>query len=129
MQMLASLCVLALTALVAGWLTQWLGLKVFRRMRDTLRTGWAQILMHEAGLRVPQDVAVVGYDDIPMAAFASPPLTTLRTDPIGHGRQAVQLLLSQMRHETPNVAPLAAPRLVVRASCGAVQHPKACNSL
>jgi len=85
---------------------------------DTIAFGVLRALQ-EAGLRVPQDVAIVGYDDIPLAAFANPPLTTVRTDPIGHGRQAVQLLLSQMRHETPKVAPLAPPRLVLRASCGA----------
>ena len=53
--------------------------------------------LHEAGLRVPQDVAVVGYDDIPLAPYASPPLTSMRTDPVGHGRQAVQMLLAQLR--------------------------------
>lgn len=95
---------IAFTALFAG--------------NDTVAFGVLRAL-REAGLRVPQDVAVVGYDDIPLAAFAAPPLTSMRTDPVGHGRQAVQLLLAQMRREVANVAPLAAPRLVVRESCGA----------
>ena len=78
------------------------------------------IALHEAGLRVPQDVAVVGYDDIPLAAFASPPLTTVHSDPIGHGRQALQWLLAQLgRTPAADVEAVAAARLVVRASCGA----------
>lgn len=82
MQMLASLCVLALTALVAGWLTQWLGLKVFRRMRDTLRTGWAQILMHDKVLRrlakvVPSLIVQFGVQGVP---HLEPRWTTLITN-------------------------------------------------
>ena len=51
MQTLAALCVLALLALLAGWLTQWLVLKVFRHMRETLKTEWAEVLMHDKVLR------------------------------------------------------------------------------
>lgn len=87
---------------------------------DTIAFGALRAL-HEAGLRVPQDVAVVGYDDIPMAPFASPPLTSVRTDPVGHGRQAVQMLLAQLRGPAAGVViePAEPPRLVVRESCGA----------
>lgn len=56
--------------------------------------------LSEAGLRVPHDVAVVGCGDIPLAAFASPPLTTMRSDPAGQGKQAVQALLPQMNRKT-----------------------------
>lgn len=45
--------------------------------------------LKEAGLRIPQDVAVAGYDDIPPAEFASPPLTTLRIDPDTQAREGV----------------------------------------
>lgn len=51
MQTLAALCALAVTALLSGWLSRWLGLKVFRHMRDTLKTGWSQVLMHDKVLR------------------------------------------------------------------------------
>lgn len=87
---------------------------------DTIAFGALRAL-REAGLRVPQDVAVVGYDDIPLAAFAAPPLTTVRTDPVGHGRRAVHLLMAQLRPQKP-AAPIEAaepPRLVIRESCGA----------
>ena len=85
---------------------------------DTIAFGALRAL-HEAGLQVPGDVAVVGYDDIPLAPFASPPLTSVRTDPVGHGRQAVQMLLAQLRADALPLDLAEPPRLVVRESCGA----------
>lgn len=87
---------------------------------DTIAFGAARAL-REAGRRIPDDVALVGYDDIPMAAFAAPPLTTVRTDPIGHGRDAMRLLLAQMaRHPAgASVHAVRETQLVVRESCGA----------
>lgn len=87
---------------------------------DTIAFGALRAL-HEAGLRVPDDVAVVGYDDIPLAPFASPPLTSVRSDPIGHGRLAVQMLVAQLQNApmVPGAADVAETVLVVRASCGA----------
>jgi DNA-binding LacI/PurR family transcriptional regulator len=91
---------------------------------DTIAFGSMRALA-EAGLRIPQDVALVGYDDIPLAQFASPPLTTVRTDTIGLARDAMDLLLSLLsrepglqtaRHERP-------VELIIRESCGA--HPPA----
>ena len=87
---------------------------------DTIAFGAIRALK-EAGLRVPQDVAVVGYDDIPMAEFASPPLTTVRTDTMGLGRDAMAMLVALLRNETPvrTIVPDALMPLVVRESCGA----------
>lgn len=87
---------------------------------DTIAFGALRAL-HEAGLRVPEDVAVVGYDDIPMAEFASPPLTTVRTDTTGLGRDAMDMLRALLRNETPvpTTVPDALMPLVVRESCGA----------
>lgn len=87
---------------------------------DTIAFGALRAL-REAGRRVPQDIALVGYDDIPLAAFASPPLTTVRTDPIGHGKQAVQMLLAQLdRPDRSGVLHTESPaELIVRESCGA----------
>jgi len=96
---------IAFTALLAG--------------NDTIAFGMLKAL-REAGLRVPEDVAVVGYDDIPLAPFAAPPLTTVRTDPIAHGRLAVLRLLAQLHPGGPPIAfAEVEPTLVVRASCGA----------
>ena len=49
--------------------------------------------LHEARVRVPEDVAVVGFDDISMAAFASPPLTTIAQPRLDMGRLSVSMLL------------------------------------
>lgn len=68
---------------------------------------------HEAGLRVPQDVAIVGFDDISAAAGASPALSTLRVDKEALGRAGVELLMRG--HEMPQQMVLPV-ELVVRAS-------------
>lgn len=85
---------------------------------DTIAFGALKALQ-EAGLRVPDDIAVVGFDDIPLAAYASPPLTTVRTDPIAQGQAAMAQLLAQLRRQPWSVEPDQAPPLVVRVSCGA----------
>lgn len=87
---------------------------------DTIAFGAIKALK-EAGLRVPEDIAVVGYDDIPMAEFASPPLTTVRSDSIGLGRDAMDMLRALLRGETYSATdrhqqPVT---LIVRESCGA----------
>jgi LacI family repressor for deo operon, udp, cdd, tsx, nupC, and nupG len=48
----------------------------------------------QAGLRVPEDISVVGFDDIPMAAYSDPPLTTVSQPAEAFGEQAVHLLIA-----------------------------------
>nr|WP_315186416.1 LacI family DNA-binding transcriptional regulator [uncultured Albidiferax sp.] len=86
---------------------------------DTIAFGAIKALK-EANLRVPEDVALVGYDDIPMAEFATPPLTTVRTDTIGLCRDAMAMLLALLRREPGPATPYPerAVELVVRESCG-----------
>jgi LacI family transcriptional regulator len=72
-----------------------------------------------AGLRVPDDVAVIGFDDIEIAPLVSPALTTIRQDKVGLGLAAARALVEQI--ENPDVTPpvLTLPvELVVRASSG-----------
>lgn len=69
----------------------------------------------EMGLRVPDDVALIGYDDIRMAALATPPLTTLRVNRYGLGMAAFQMLLARIEGKQPP-AVLLRPELVVRQS-------------
>lgn len=64
---------------------------------DQMAIGAIQAL-REAHLRVPEDIAVVGFDDIPAAAFACPPLTTVRQPMREIGRIAVRMLLERIRH-------------------------------
>ena len=96
---------------------------------DTIAFGAIRAL-REAGLRIPQDVALVGYDDIPLAAFATPPLTTMRSDPISHGRDAMQLLWAQLNPDAniPRPQHERSAQLVIRESCGARARPKAAAS-
>lgn len=72
------------------------------------------------GLRVPEDLAVVGFDDTTMAEWLSPPLTTVQQPILDLGRQAAQMLLEVVegRSSAPKGV-LVLPRLVVRRSCGA----------
>jgi DNA-binding LacI/PurR family transcriptional regulator len=74
--------------------------------------------LREAGRRVPDDVSVIGVDDIPLASYFDPPLTTLASPFKSQGRQAARLLIETIQN--PGRAPeqtLIQPRLIERASC------------
>ena len=76
-------------------------------------------LMHgfrDSGLRVPDDISVVGFDDIPVAQHVSPPLSTVHQDFREIGRRAVALLLNQTVGELVLEVDEIVPRLVVRDS-------------
>lgn len=70
----------------------------------------------EAGVRVPSDVAVAGFDDIPEAEFFTPPLTTVRQDFAEVGRVSIRLLLSLLESSAVSPHVVIEPRLIVRAS-------------
>lgn len=74
--------------------------------------------LHEAGLRVPEDVSLTGFDDVVLSQYTTPPLTTIRQDKEALGSGAVQRLIALIEEEG-NVSPLIVPsQLVVRASTG-----------
>jgi len=71
----------------------------------------------ERGRRVPEDVSVVGFDDIPEAAFFLPPLTTVRQDFGELGRRALRLLVDRIAgHDSAGSRLPVVPELVVRSS-------------
>jgi len=74
--------------------------------------------LHEYGIRVPEEVSVIGFDDLDISRFMEPPLTTVRQDRLVMSQSAVQKLITMIEEgETP--APLTIPmQLVVRASTG-----------
>jgi DNA-binding LacI/PurR family transcriptional regulator len=74
--------------------------------------------LREAGLRIPLDVSVVGFDDIALAAYADPPLTTVRTPAFDLGEAAGRLLLDILAGRTVPVRSVLPTQLVVRASAG-----------
>jgi DNA-binding LacI/PurR family transcriptional regulator len=84
---------------------------------DLLAIG-AMRALSERGRRVPGDVSVVGFDDIPMASFVNPALTTVLQDTKQAGEVLVDALLRQIRGE-PVASMMLPPRLIVRRSCGA----------
>ncbi|GAB7193433.1 LacI family DNA-binding transcriptional regulator [Kineococcus sp. NUM-3379] len=72
----------------------------------------------ERGMTVPGDVSVVGFDDVPEAAYLNPPLTTVQLDFAAAGRRRVHALIERLTGEAASEAPTR-PRLVVRASTAA----------
>ncbi len=86
---------------------------------DTMAMG-ALLALHDAGYKVPEDVAVVGFDNLPASQYTIPPLTTVRQPVYEKGQAAANLLLDQI--ETPGVKSVHTeldPELIVRESCGA----------
>ena len=76
--------------------------------------------LKDAGLRVPEDVSVVGFDDIQSAAYSTPSLTTVRQPLFEMGQRGAQILLERIANrEAPYPAEIVmAPELVVRESTG-----------
>jgi len=71
--------------------------------------------LNERGRRIPADVAVIGFDDVPMAAYTTPPLTTIRQDWVGGTRMLVEQVLRNTAGRSPEAAVLPT-ELVVRGS-------------
>ncbi|AFZ66431.1 diguanylate cyclase domain-containing protein [Deinococcus peraridilitoris] len=88
-------------------------------VNDEMTDGIVQGL-RDAGLRVPEDVAVVGFDDSDPFRHALPPLTTVRQPLHEQGAMAAQLLLDLERGANPHDV-LIDPQLIVRESCGMPQ--------
>jgi DNA-binding LacI/PurR family transcriptional regulator len=73
--------------------------------------------LRDAGMQVPQDVAVVGFDDIPIAAYNTPSLTTIRQPLRRMGEIAARTLLDRIRNGTGSPTEVAVePELIVRES-------------
>lgn len=73
----------------------------------------------DAGLRVPEDVSVIGFDDIPLASYSNPTLTTVRQPLQKMGELAARTLLDRIENRSEYVAEIAiATELIVRKSTG-----------
>ncbi|MHB8912834.1 MAG: LacI family DNA-binding transcriptional regulator [Lysobacter sp.] len=77
--------------------------------------------LSQAGIRVPDDIALAGFDDIPLARYVHPSLTTMRVNIAEVGDRAVRMLLAQLGKEPmPAMANVVmTPDLIVRESCAA----------
>jgi LacI family transcriptional regulator len=78
----------------------------------------------DAGVRVPDAIALVGFDDIPIARFLDPPLTTVKVPIAELGRRGLQLLIAELDDSDGRPHPPARleTSLVVRRSCGAERN-------
>jgi LacI family transcriptional regulator len=80
----------------------------------------AKAAIRESGLEIPEDIAIVGFDDLPFSQFTDPPLTTVHIPAVELGKQACRMLIGLF--ESPVVEckqKLLDTHLVVRKSCGA----------
>jgi LacI family transcriptional regulator len=75
----------------------------------------------DLGLKIPQDLSVVGYDDIPFAKYLMPRLTTVSKNAVGLGREAVKLLLARIQEpDRPQQTVNVSPQVLIRESTGPV---------
>jgi LacI family transcriptional regulator len=74
----------------------------------------------ENQLRVPDDMAVAGFDDIPMARYMNPPLSSVHVEISALGAQATEMLLDRIERKdgVPRLQRILPTRLVIRHSCG-----------
>lgn len=97
---------------------------------DTVAIG-AIGAFQQAGLSVPEDIAIVGFDDIPWSAYFNPPLSTLRLPAQDLGMKAAEMLIQQLKGEyAVEQHILLSTELVLRKSCGAhIKSPKNTQTL
>jgi LacI family transcriptional regulator len=86
--------------------------------------------LHDAELRVPQDISVVGFDDIPQAAFQMPSLTTIRQPLHTMGRLAADILLEHLATNATTPAEVSVePQLIIRETTAVHRRKAARRSL
>jgi LacI family transcriptional regulator len=79
--------------------------------------------VRDAGLRIPEDVAFVGFDDLPIATLSSTQLTTIRQPVVTFGAKAVEILIDLIENgTTPPRHIIMDTELVIRDSCGATRE-------
>ena len=78
--------------------------------------GGVYLAARERGLRIPDDLSVVGFDDLPFARVFEPPLTTIRIDPESLGGEAFEALAKLMAGESTPPGRILPVELVVRGS-------------
>lgn len=74
--------------------------------------------LHAHGYRIPEDVAVIGFDDLGFAPFLNPPLTTVRAPTESVGRIAAERLFNLLENQSSNEAVILPTEIIIRRSCG-----------
>jgi LacI family transcriptional regulator len=85
---------------------------------DTMAIGALRAL-RDAGIAIPEQMSLAGFDDIPMTRYLTPQLTTVRVDIAELGRRAVEYLVAALDGATPKKHEVIPTTLVVRESCSA----------
>ena len=82
-------------------------------------------VLADAALNVPDAIGVAGFDDIPLAHYVAPPLTTMRVCIAEMGERAMELLIARMRGEEVSATHIIAPELIARVTTarGRQQQP------
>jgi len=114
--------------LVTAGISQAAGVRAFEALGQGKRRPTAVLAMSDmtaigvmiaaaqAGARVPMDLSVVGFDDLPIAAWTNPPLTTVRQPIVEKGRIAARLLIQRLQGRAVQSPSPLATKLIVRAS-------------
>ncbi len=105
------------SATIRQWLTQNTELDAVFAGDDDAATGVLSAL-HRAGIQIPRDVKVVGFDDLPVARFLSPPLTTVHVPIEQVGREAIRQVVRAIRGERAAGLSRMPTDLIIRESCG-----------
>lgn len=105
-------------ALMKQWLDANVDLSAVFCTSDVQAMG-ALLALHRAGVRVPEDIAVVGFDDLPDSQYTIPPLTTVHQPIYEKGELAANMLIDQMEGPREQVIHQNLPvSLVIRETCG-----------
>ncbi len=103
--------------IVTGWLKEGKEIDAIFAADDVSARGAIQAV-HAAGKRVPEDIAVVGFDDALLSKYIDPPLTTVRAPIEEAGRAAATQLLHLIHNDPADSLTLLPTELVIRRSCG-----------
>ena len=115
------------SATIRNWLAQEVELDAVFAGDDDAAAGTLSAL-HRAGKRIPRDIKVVGFDDLPVARFLSPALTTVRAPIEQVGHEAVRQLVRLIRGESTKGLTLMGTELIVRESCGCLVDSSSANN-
>ncbi|HXV99226.1 MAG TPA: LacI family DNA-binding transcriptional regulator [Anaerolineae bacterium] len=102
---------------VMSWLNDGVAIEAIFAGDDATASGVISVL-REAGKRVPEDIAVVGFDDLPTSRYLTPPLTTIHAPIEQAGYEAARQLGQLIRYRQAESLVLLPTELVIRRSCG-----------
>ncbi|MEX0686347.1 MAG: LacI family DNA-binding transcriptional regulator [Balneolales bacterium] len=102
---------------IQRWLAKGVNISAVFCASDTLAMG-ALLALHEAKVKVPETISIIGFDDLPISQYTIPPLTTIKQPIYGKGKRLAQLLINQIKdNKNETIHENLTPTLVIRESC------------